>query len=207
MLDVLKGASVGDSIGIFLPKDSIPTLPPEFSNVAYIEYRLSVTEIVDEETYRARADQERVKAKEIADALIAREPEVASLVNSTLDRFNKGQLTNELKTVEGDLKYLIIEEGTGPRAENGKAVAAQYYGSTYDGNMFDNSFKRGRGFTLTVGTGSVIQGWDKTFPMLNEGTKAMIFIPSALAYGEMGSPPNIGPNQDLAFYVEIESVQ
>ncbi len=207
ILDVISLASVGDSIGLFLPKDSIPSLPPEFSDVAHIEYRLVITEIVDEATFQARVDEERVQAKVVADKLQAREPEVASIMSANIEKFNKGQLASELKTVEGDLRYVILEEGTGPKAVKGKVVEAQYYGSTLDGAMFDNSFKRGRGFSLTVGIGSVIQGWDKTFPMLNEGTKAIIFIPSELAYGEMGSPPNIGPNQDLAFYVEVEKVQ
>lgn len=206
IMDVIKLCSVGDSVGIILPKDSIPNLPPQFSDIKHIEYKLVITEAVDEATYKERADKERAAAEVIAQQLQAREGEVAELVGSLIKKYNSGQLDNELQTAEGDLKYLILEEGTGPLAENGTVALAQYYGSKLDGESFDNSFKRGRGYPVNVGAGGVIQGWDKAFPYFKEGTKAMIFIPSDLGYGEMGSPPNIGPNEDLVFYVEIEDV-
>jgi len=39
--------------------------------------------------------------------------------------------------------------------------------------------------------------------LLNPGSKAYLFIPSELGYGEMGSPPKIKPNSELVFYVEL----
>ncbi len=207
IMDVMTTASVGDSIGLFLPKDSIPNLPPQFSDVAYIEYRLVVQEIVDEATFKERMDAEQAAAQEKAAALKGREAEVASITKNAIRRFNNGELDSELKTVEGDLRFYVVEQGDGPLAVNGSVAEVQYYGCTMDGEEFDNSFKRGRGFPLNVGSGGVIQGWDRTFPMLNEGSKVVVFIPADLAYGEMGSPPNIGPNADLAFYIEVENVQ
>lgn len=206
IIDVIKLSSVGDSMGIILPKDSIPNLPPQFSDIKHIEYKVSITEAIDEATYQERADKERAAAEVIAQQLQERESEVAELVGSLIKKYNAGQLDNELQTAEGELKYLVLEEGTGPLAENGTVAVAQYYGSKLNGESFDNSFKRGRGYPVNVGAGGVIQGWDKSFPYLKQGSKAMLFIPSNLAYGEMGSPPNIGPNEDLVFYVEIESV-
>ncbi len=206
IMDVIKLCSVGDSVGIILPKDSIPNLPPQFSDIKHIEYKVVITEAVDEATYQERADKERAAAEVIAQQLQAREGEVAELVSSLIKKYNDGQLDNELQTAEGELKYLILEEGAGANAENGTVAVAQYYGAKLNGESFDNSFKRGRGYPVNVGAGGVIQGWDKAFPFFKEGTKAMIFIPSDLAYGEMGSPPNIGPNEDLVFYVEIEEV-
>jgi FKBP-type peptidyl-prolyl cis-trans isomerase len=207
IMDVMKGLSVGDSVGLFLPKDSIPNLPPQFSNVEFIEYRLVIQEIIDEATFKERMDKEQAAAQEIAKALKEREPEVASITKKAITQYNNGELDGQLTTVEGDLKFYVVEQGDGPLAVNGSVAMVQYYGCTMDGEEFDNSFKRGRGFPLNVGAGGVIQGWDRTFPMLNEGSKVVVFIPSALAYAEMGSPPNIGPNEDLAFYIEVENVQ
>jgi len=207
IMDVMMLSSVGDSIGLILPRDSIPNLPPEFSDIKHIEYKIVIEEIVNEDVYKQRVDEERAEAQILAEKLQAREGEVAELVTSTIKKYNAGSLKNDLKTIDGDLQYLILEEGTGPLAENGTVALAQYYGSKLDGETFDNSFKRGRGYPVNVGSGGVITGWDKAFPFLKEGTKAFIFIPSEFAYKEKGSPPNIGPDEDLVFYVEIENVQ
>jgi len=206
IVDVLSMASVGDSIGVFLPKDSIPSMPPQFSHIPYVEYRLAVTDILNEEEYQARVTKEREEAQVIAQGLQAKEADIAALVKSTIDQYNAGSILKDLIVVEGELKYFLHEEGSGPVADIGNTVLAQYYGCNMDGSEFDNSFKRGRGYPFTIGQGGVIKGWDLGFRGLKEGTKATLFVPSELAYGEMGSPPNIGPNADLAFYIEVEKV-
>jgi len=207
IMDVLALCSVGDSAGMFLPIDSIPQLPPQFAGYPFFEYRVAVVDILDEEAYQEKVAAEQKIAQEAAVILQAREGEVAEMIKSTIDKYNTNQLGNDLKVIEGDLKYVLHEEGTGPQVEPGKVILAQYYGAKLDGEEFDNSFKRGRGFPFTVGNGAVIKGWDLGFPALRQGSKATLFIPAELAYGEMGSPPNIGPNADLVFYVEVEQVQ
>ncbi|RCK65395.1 hypothetical protein Cantr_01173 [Candida viswanathii] len=75
--------------------------------------------------------------------------------------------------------------------------------------------KRGSPFTCTVGVGQVIKGWDISLtnnygkggiPKISKGTKAILTIPSDLAYGPRGIPPIIGPNETLVFEVELLSV-
>ena len=56
-----------------------------------------------------------------------------------------------------------------------------------------------------VGVGNVIPGWDEALTMLPEGTKATLFIPSNLAYGDQQSGP-IPANSDLVFYIEFQKI-
>jgi FKBP-type peptidyl-prolyl cis-trans isomerase len=73
-----------------------------------------------------------------------------------------------------------------------------------DGSMFDNSFSRGAPIDVNLGQGMVIKGWDEGIALLKKGTKATLYIPSALGYGPTGQPPVIPENADLIFYVEVQ---
>ncbi|MEJ7658655.1 MAG: FKBP-type peptidyl-prolyl cis-trans isomerase [Hymenobacter sp.] len=56
------------------------------------------------------------------------------------------------------------------------------------GQEFDSSAKHGGtpfDFVLAAGRG-VIEGWDQGIAVLPKGSKAMLLIPSPLAYGERG---------------------
>lgn len=206
IIGLLYNSSVGDSLGLILPKDSIPNAPPQYKDVSHFVYRVKVTEILSEEEHKARVDAFTREKQEQAAALAGREAEVATFAQETAASYRAGTLKGLQEGPEG-IKYVIHEEGTGPNAEAGQFVSAQYYGYLEDGKMFDNSFKRGKGFGFKLGQGSVIRGWDVGFTMLNQGAKATIFIPSEIGYGKRGSPPNIGPDQDLIFYVELEEVR
>jgi len=100
----------------------------------------------------------------------------------------------------------VIEEGAGKQVTTGSMTSVHYYGITTDGNEFDNSFKRGNPYPVPVGRGQVIRGWDEGLQLFKGGTKAVLFIPGDLGYGAAGSPPNIGPNAELVFYIEIDEV-
>jgi FKBP-type peptidyl-prolyl cis-trans isomerase len=58
-------------------------------------------------------------------------------------------------------------------------------------------------FSLEVGKGRVIKGWDEGLQLLKIGSKARFYIPSGLAYGSQDRSPSIPANSILVFDVEI----
>lgn len=87
---------------------------------------------------------------------------------------------------------------------NGETIQTSYIGKLLeDGTEFDRSAS-GDYFSFNVGVGQVIKGWDEGFLKLKHGEKALILIPSALAYGSRGAGGSIPPNAPLIFEVEVK---
>ena len=83
----------------------------------------------------------------------------------------------------------------------------QYVGLTWSTSVeFDSSWERGEPFTLTLGKGDVIPGWDQGIPGMRKGGRRQLTIPAELAYGAQGSPPNIGPNECLRFIIDLVKI-
>jgi len=104
---------------------------------------------------------------------------------------------------ESGLQYKVLKEGAGPMPKADSIVSVHYRGTLLDGSEFDSSYERNEPLTLPVG--GVIPGWTEALTLMKEGSKWQLFIPAALAYGEAGAPPAIGPNATLIFEVELLS--
>lgn len=111
-----------------------------------------------------------------------------------------------LTPTESGLYYIETEEGTGAQAEAGKKVIVNYEGQLLTGTVFDSSWDRGSPFEFTLGQGEVIAGWDEGISYMKEGGRAMLIIPSDLAYGAQGSG-SIPPYSTLVFYVQLIDVE
>lgn len=108
---------------------------------------------------------------------------------------------------ESGLRYKILQNGEGNKAENGKTVSVHYKGSLSDGTVFDSSYKRNQPIDFPLGMGNVIPGWDEGISLLQVGDKARLVIPSHLGYGEHGAGGVIPPNATLIFDVELMDVK
>jgi FKBP-type peptidyl-prolyl cis-trans isomerase FkpA len=79
--------------------------------------------------------------------------------------------------------YLWVQNpGTSEPSKWGQRISAHYTGQLLDGTVFDDSRERGRPMSFTVG--NMIPGFNEAMMMLGKGGRAVVLIPSALAYGE-----------------------
>ena len=111
------------------------------------------------------------------------------------------------KKTESGLRYQILQEGTGIKAEKGKTVSVHYKGQLTDSTVFDSSYKRNQPIDFALGVGQVISGWDEGIQLLKVGDKARFVIPGDLAYGNAGAGGVIPPNATLIFDVELMDVK
>jgi len=103
------------------------------------------------------------------------------------------------------LKVETVAEGTGEGAKSGQTITVHYTGTLENGKQFDSS--RGKNpFTVVLGAGQVIQGWDAGLQGMKVGEKRKLTIPAAMGYGSSGQG-QIPPNSTLLFDVEMISIK
>ncbi len=114
--------------------------------------------------------------------------------------------STKYKTLKDGLKYEIIKQGTGAKADSGSIVTVDYSGYLTNGKKFDSSVDRGIPFTFRLGMHQMIKGWEEGLMLLNKGAKARFVIPPQLGYGDrpMGEIP---PNSTLIFDVEMVDIK
>lgn len=105
------------------------------------------------------------------------------------------------------LRYQSLAQGQGEEATAGKRVSVHYTGWLPNGEKFDSSRDRNQPFEFTLGAGQVIAGWDEGVAGMKVGGKRKLVIPSDLAYGTAGAPPDIPPGATLVFDVELLDVR
>ena len=105
------------------------------------------------------------------------------------------------------LKIEDIVVGTGAEAAAGSTVSVHYVGTLLNGTKFDSSLDREEPFSFTIGSGSVIQGWEQGIPGMKVGGKSKLTIPSELAYGDRAVGGVIPANSTLVFEVDLLDVK
>jgi FKBP-type peptidyl-prolyl cis-trans isomerase FkpA len=99
--------------------------------------------------------------------------------------------------------------GTGAIAAAGNTVNVTHTGWLHDstkaaakGAQFDSGT-----ISFMIGTTGIIQGWNQGVAGMRVGGQRRLVIPPELAYGNVGRPPAIGPNNTLVFDVTLNAVQ
>jgi len=95
------------------------------------------------------------------------------------------------------LHFTIIEPGNDVHPKKTDTVTVHYEGRFLDNKVFDSS---AGGQPATFKLNEVIAGWTQGLPLIGEGGKIKLYVPSKLAYGEEGSS-GVPPAATLVFEI------
>lgn len=133
-------------------------------------------------------------------------------------------LKEEAEELESGLQIHYLEKGEGPKPAPTDMVQVMYEGYFDDGTIFDtnkeelaqqmgifNPQRAAQGgygpMTTPIGPDAqMIPGFKEGLQQMSVGDKAVLFIPSHLAYGPGGAGGVIPPNADLIFNVEMVGI-
>lgn len=119
-----------------------------------------------------------------------------------------GVKTHEVKLPDGttaEMQYKVITQGSGPIPKSNDVVSVNYRGTLTDGKEFDSTAKHG-GQPMKRPINGFVRGWTEALQMMPVGSKWELYLPSSLAYGDMGnrmSNPPIEPGSALIFEMEL----
>ncbi len=100
------------------------------------------------------------------------------------------------------LYYEIIAPGNETRPTVEDTVTVRYEGRFLDGTVFDTTEGRD---PATFPLGGVIEAWRQGVPLIGEGGKLKLFVPSKLGYGD-NPQSGIPPGSPLVFEIELLKV-
>lgn len=101
------------------------------------------------------------------------------------------------------LYYAVLDPGTGDAPTANSNIFIRYTGRLLNGTIFDQKQDETQtGWPLS----GLIEGWKIGLPLIKEGGRIRLLIPSALAYGCMNYGA-IPANSILDFDIELVDVQ
>jgi FKBP-type peptidyl-prolyl cis-trans isomerase len=166
-------------------------------------FEIEMLDVLPAEVYMQKMQEEQARQQKEAEALAKVQVEKDKSIIAEYAAAKGLKIT----TTASGLSYVMEREGEGDRVKIGQRATVHYAGFLLDGTKFDASYDRNEPFTLQVGVGQVIAGWDEGLQLLSKGAKARFFLPSTLAYGSRGAGGVIPPNAVLIFDVEVLEIQ
>ncbi len=201
----------GDSVIVKQITDSIMkrgNTPPFMKKGAYIIAHYKIVNIFDTKTAADSAYKAQMQIARAKDSLKGLE-QLKKDDKAITDFLSKNKI-QAVKAPQGTYVQ-IINPGEGDLPDSSKVLKVMYTGRLMDGGkVFDSNtdpaFNHTKAYPVHIASGGVIKGWLDGLSLLKKGAKAVLYIPSSLAYGAQGSGEDIKPNSNLVFDVEIADV-
>lgn len=110
----------------------------------------------------------------------------------------------EAEVHSSGLRYKIISEGAGESPTLSSTVEVSYEGKLMSNeSVFDATDP---GETVSFPLANLIKGWQIGLPLIKEGGKIILYIPSTYGYGAFGTR-SIPANANLIFTIELPGVR
>ncbi|GAB2807540.1 FKBP-type peptidyl-prolyl cis-trans isomerase [Ferruginibacter profundus] len=227
--EVFKNIHVGDSIVLRIPTDSIlaksqaqpgQTPPAYMKKGQFIYQYYTIT--------NSYTTKEQVDSAQKTHMKVARErgykkqlEQVEKMIGESKADIEKDDKVIEEYLAKNNIKatktkwgtYIAVQnEGTGEKITTSETASINYTGKTFDSSkVFDSNtdpkFKHIGAYDVNMGQLSgLILGWFDAIAQMKKGTKATVYIPSALGYGKEGRGPDIKPGDILVFDMEVVDV-
>jgi peptidylprolyl isomerase len=95
-------------------------------------------------------------------------------------------------------------KGTGAPLTSGQTAVVQYSGVVWrSGQVFDSTYTSKTPDTFVLGANEVLPGMEQALGGVTVGSRILMVIPPALAYGNQAEPPYIDDNDTLVFVVDV----
>jgi peptidylprolyl isomerase len=102
------------------------------------------------------------------------------------------------------LTVKTLVQGGGEKLTSGETVVVQYSGVVWrSGQVFDSTYANKTPDTFVLGANEVIPGMESALGGVRVGSRILMIIPPALAYGDQAEPPYIENNDTLVFVVDV----
>lgn len=113
---------------------------------------------------------------EVVDVLNANAQQIAD--NQTIDAYVAQEGLTNIRELSSGLRIRSLTQGNGTSPNNGEQVTISYTAKFTDNTIFAEGSE-----TVTLGDNTLIQGLEEGIRNMHFGEKALLIIPSDLAYG------------------------
>ncbi|MCK5822444.1 MAG: FKBP-type peptidyl-prolyl cis-trans isomerase [Bacteroidales bacterium] len=195
--------SKGDSSTFIIDADNFFTktlktsLPQFIANNSQMKVDIKMNDIRTEEQYTTDKEEFLKWIEDFGD-----------YEKTILKRFIDEQKVDVEPTKSG-LYFFTVKKGDGKKVKKGDLITIDYDGRFLNGKFFDSTKKRQQPFDFVYGSElQVIPGLEEAIGMMEQGEKAVVIIPSSLAFGDNGSSTGIiPPFTSLIYEIEIINVK
>ncbi|MDD2192468.1 MAG: FKBP-type peptidyl-prolyl cis-trans isomerase [Bacteroidales bacterium] len=204
-------------------------LPPYFVSGMYAYWTMEIDDIKtyqeqkeEEAKYRMEQEAQMAEHKILSDSLVAEH----KILSDSLAQLEPQIIAKAIKDYGFDSKAIngvyfkkTLTNKTNLKPKEGDKAKVHYIGKFTDGKLFDTSveeaakaanvFQQGRPYEpleFIIGKRKMIPGFEEAVKMMNKGEKAIVLIPSNLAYGPDGRG-EILPSSPLIFELELVEIE